>query len=394
MREQITEVISSPSGEGLGITLDQALTQHARGADDHRGVCRGAAVLGIFVLQRHRAPGSALSILAVPILLTAPLAGGIPGALVVVAILMLWSGPARDWYAGRPVREVQAPGRRDKSSKQGPGDRRCPGSRTGCTSPSRSRPADQPADQPSIGPPHRLPSSRPPARPPRPAPRPGSGFAGSGRRLPQGACRNPAGEPRTRDGELASAVPASVSRLHPDLGLQRHGRDALRRNADGAGRSRTRSSTAWSTHRSGSAPTAGRLAPADAVARRACCCSPGRWGPSCWPGSPGAGTTGRATCSPTSAGAAFLVGLLAFPVGLLHQLACRATIAGLFLSTSRAWFEPWSAGPPPPGAEQGPHWGPPSGPPLDPPSSYPSPRRPAPQDQQAQDRPGGKPPVW
>ena len=36
-----------------------------------------AAVLGVYALQRHRAARVALSVLAVPILLTAPLTGGL-----------------------------------------------------------------------------------------------------------------------------------------------------------------------------------------------------------------------------------------------------------------------------------------------------------------------------
>ena len=42
-----------------------------------------SVVLGIYALQRHRGARVALSVLAVPILITSPLTGGIPGALVV-----------------------------------------------------------------------------------------------------------------------------------------------------------------------------------------------------------------------------------------------------------------------------------------------------------------------
>ena len=66
-------------------------------------VCAAAAaVLGFFVLQRSRGARLALSIVAVPILLTAPLTGGFVGALVAASTAVLWSGPARDWFAGRP----------------------------------------------------------------------------------------------------------------------------------------------------------------------------------------------------------------------------------------------------------------------------------------------------
>ena len=58
----------------------------------------------------------------------------------------------------------------------------------------------------------------------------------------------------------------------------------------------------------------------------------------------------------TSAAGAFVVGLLAFPAGILHQLAAVLTIVGLFLSTSRAWFEQGTQN-----TWQGPPSGPPSG---------------------------------
>jgi hypothetical protein len=79
-----------------------------------------------------------------------------------------------------------------------------------------------------------------------------------------------------------------------------------------------------------------------------------------------------------SAAGAFVVALLAFPAGILHQLAAVLTIVGLFLSTSRVWFEKGT-----PNALQSPPSGPPSGPS---PGSPPSPPRDHPS--------GGKPPVW
>ncbi|MCW2867115.1 MAG: hypothetical protein JWR20_1303 [Marmoricola sp.] len=41
----------------------------------------------------------------------------------------------------------------------------------------------------------------------------------------------------------------------------------------------------------------------------------------------------------TSAVLAFVIALTAFPVGMLHQLACALTVGGLFNAASRAWFE-------------------------------------------------------
>jgi hypothetical protein len=112
MREEISRVLSSSTGSGLGITVSEATTVMRVGLMTAAACGAAAAVLGFFVLQRHRAARVVLSVLALPILLTAPLTGGLVGALVAAATLMMWSGPARDWFAGRPVRQVQPPVKR------------------------------------------------------------------------------------------------------------------------------------------------------------------------------------------------------------------------------------------------------------------------------------------
>jgi len=119
MRDEIARMLSSPTGEGLGITMGQALASMRVGLMVAGACAAATAVLGVYVLKPNRSARLALSILAVPILLTAPLTGGITGALVVVAILMLWTGPARDWFAGRPVREPTVRGNPDKPANQG-----------------------------------------------------------------------------------------------------------------------------------------------------------------------------------------------------------------------------------------------------------------------------------
>lgn len=130
MREEVTEVLSSPTGKGLGISVGEALSLMRGGLMVAAACAAAAAVLGVYALQRHRGARIALSVLAVPILLTAPLTGGLVGALVVVATVMLWSGPARDWFAGRPVRQ--------------PAERPVPSPATGALPPPQPPPAPQP----------------------------------------------------------------------------------------------------------------------------------------------------------------------------------------------------------------------------------------------------------
>ena len=112
-RDRVTDWLSTPTGQDLGLSVADALSG-LRVALMVTGLCAAAsAVLGFFVLQRHRGARIALSVIVVPILLanlmTAPLTGGLLGALIAAATVILWTGPARDWFAGRPVRQPAVP---------------------------------------------------------------------------------------------------------------------------------------------------------------------------------------------------------------------------------------------------------------------------------------------
>src|SRR5690349_10415543 len=103
-RDRVADWLSTPPGDGLGFTVPEVLS-FLRGVLMVTGVCAAAStVLGVFVLQRHRGARVGLSVVAVPILvatlLTAPLTGGLLGALIAAATVVLWTGPSRDWFAG------------------------------------------------------------------------------------------------------------------------------------------------------------------------------------------------------------------------------------------------------------------------------------------------------
>lgn len=120
MRAEIGRVLETGSGSGLGIGVDQAVSV-MRVALLVAGACAAAAaVLGVYVLQRHRQARVALTVVAVPLLLTAPVTGGLFGALVAAATLTLWTGPARDWFAGRPVREQRTFRRSEAPAPEAP----------------------------------------------------------------------------------------------------------------------------------------------------------------------------------------------------------------------------------------------------------------------------------
>lgn len=100
MRASITKAIANSGFTSLSV--DQA-TSIIHGLLLVAGAAAAAAaVLGVFVLQRHRGARIALSVAAVPILFTSFFSQGFLSLLVVTATAMLWSRPARDWFAGRP----------------------------------------------------------------------------------------------------------------------------------------------------------------------------------------------------------------------------------------------------------------------------------------------------
>ena len=115
-RESLGETLSEPPFDGLGVTISEALAVMRVGLMVAAAGAAAAAVLGVFVLQRHRGARVALSVVAVPLLLSTFVTGDLLGALVAGATLVLWTGPARDWFAGRPVRQLNKATRGDRGS--------------------------------------------------------------------------------------------------------------------------------------------------------------------------------------------------------------------------------------------------------------------------------------
>ena len=102
-RESLTKALTTGSLKELGISVDDALTA-IRGALFVAGAAAAVtAILGIFVLQRHTVARIVLTVAAVPVVLTAPVSGGLLGVVVGAGTALLWTRPARDWFAGRPV---------------------------------------------------------------------------------------------------------------------------------------------------------------------------------------------------------------------------------------------------------------------------------------------------
>ena len=100
MRESVEEFLSSSPGSGLGLTVAGAV-EIIRGLMLVNGAAAAAAmVLGVYVLQRNKGARLGFTIAAMAIMVTAPVAGGFLPVLIAFAAFMLWTGPARDWFAG------------------------------------------------------------------------------------------------------------------------------------------------------------------------------------------------------------------------------------------------------------------------------------------------------
>jgi hypothetical protein len=108
-RDKLMRELTTGSMKGLGITLTDALDVF-RGALFVAGLAAVVTgILGVFVLQRHTTARIVLTVAAVPVVLTAPFAGGFLGVLIGGATGLLWTQEARDWFAGRaPARPVSS----------------------------------------------------------------------------------------------------------------------------------------------------------------------------------------------------------------------------------------------------------------------------------------------
>ena len=144
----IAEFVSTPPGNGLGLTVAEAtnllhggmMVAGAAGAD--------AAVLAVFVLRRHNPARVALTVVAAPILLTAPFSGGVFPLLVAFATTMLWTQPARDWFAGRaPANPDSQNGTQMSQNDQPPRGQQPAGQQP----PDQPPPDQPPPDQPPPG---------------------------------------------------------------------------------------------------------------------------------------------------------------------------------------------------------------------------------------------------
>ncbi len=104
-RERVEALLAEPPADGLGLSVGTVLELLRVVAMVAAATATATAILGTQVLKHSRAARLWLSVLAVPLFLSAAFIGGFMGALVAAAVVMLWLQPARAWFAGEPLPE-------------------------------------------------------------------------------------------------------------------------------------------------------------------------------------------------------------------------------------------------------------------------------------------------
>lgn len=99
-REQVEEVLSSPPGSWLDLGVQEYLDLVRVAAMVAAACAAAAGILGWQVLTRSRSARVALSVLAVPLLVSGSLTDGFVSSLVAFSAVFLWLKPARDWFNG------------------------------------------------------------------------------------------------------------------------------------------------------------------------------------------------------------------------------------------------------------------------------------------------------
>jgi hypothetical protein len=100
-RERVQKALSEPPLDGTGIDLQTVLSIMHVTAMVAAGCATAAIVLGWHVLRRNRGARMALTVLAVPLFLAGLITGGSMSSMVAVAVIMLWTRTAREWFDGR-----------------------------------------------------------------------------------------------------------------------------------------------------------------------------------------------------------------------------------------------------------------------------------------------------
>ncbi|QWC86175.1 hypothetical protein KLP28_05570 [Nocardioidaceae bacterium] len=125
VRRQLAEQLAEPPASGLGLDVDQAVTA-MRVLIRVLAVVGGlSVVLAVFTVLGDRRARWGLLACAVIVFIGSPVAGvGLLGLGVTLGTILVFSGPGRDWFAGRPIRTPpERPGADTRGSASGSSDR-------------------------------------------------------------------------------------------------------------------------------------------------------------------------------------------------------------------------------------------------------------------------------
>jgi len=120
-REVVTDFLSTPPGDGLGIDVTSALTMLRVVLMLLAACATGAAVLGFHAMKGNTRARLGLSALAAPIFLGGFATGGFLTSLVAAGTALLWVGPSAYFFRGEPIPELaRRPEPRPLPSRQPP----------------------------------------------------------------------------------------------------------------------------------------------------------------------------------------------------------------------------------------------------------------------------------
>ncbi len=101
-REAVSQFLSEPPGEGLGLDVPGALLVLRTVSMVAAGCAAVAAVLGFHVLRRNRSARLGVTVVAIPLFFTGMVTGGFLSSVVAASALLLWLEPSRNWFDGVP----------------------------------------------------------------------------------------------------------------------------------------------------------------------------------------------------------------------------------------------------------------------------------------------------
>ena len=166
-REGIERFLASPPGEGLGLTVEEAIGVLHGATLVAAGCAAATAILGWYVLRRDTSARLALSVLAVPLLVAGVFVDPLTPSFVAAATTMLWLSPAREWFATgswtppqprqSQARQAQALGDQDRPASWPPP----PSTPVGGSPADHAGPGQRGPEQPGAQHPRPAPQARP-----------------------------------------------------------------------------------------------------------------------------------------------------------------------------------------------------------------------------------------